>query len=150
MELNSEQIAYLKSLYSKKKKRKFLLNCLIENVEIIESKKIERCEVCQMFPKIEGANKCESCYSFVKHIVETSPEFAKYKPKSNYSPEEIELVKHNINQREVSEQGSELLKFEKLEEKEYEATINFIRRTYPKDTCLINIADKWESIINKS
>jgi len=107
MELSKEQIAYLKSLDSKKKKRKFLLDCFIENVEISESEKIERCEVCQMFPKIEGSNKCESCHSCVKHFIETSPEFAKYREKPKYSPE--------INQREISEQGSELLKFDKLE-----------------------------------
>ena len=40
--------------------------------------------------------------------------------KSNYSPEEIELVKHNINQREVTEQGSELLKFDMLEDNKKE------------------------------
>lgn len=207
IKLNLEQLSYLKSLDSKKKKRKFLLDCLIEDVEnfeisellsnqfqfdekrnfvkvqkpisesvkvsylpinefpffkvefskpnysnngnmvaykgikeklIGESDKIDKCEVCQMFTKIEGSNKCESCHSCVKHFVETSPEFAKHretlfeklqkgdiqiidvleslKSKPNYSTEEIELVKHNINQREVTEQGSELLKFDILED----------------------------------
>jgi len=139
IKLNLEQLQYLKSLDSKKKKRKFLLDCLIEDVELFnefnelltnqfqfdgkwvkfqkpisESEKIERCEVCEMFSKIEGSNKCESCHSCVKHFIETSPEFAKYREKPNYSTEEIELVKHNINQREVTEQGSELLKFDML------------------------------------
>jgi len=75
IELTKSQISYLKSLDSKKKKRKFLLDCLVENVCVEETQS----------------------------------------PKPNYSPEEIELVKHNINQREVSEQGSELLKFDMLE-----------------------------------
>lgn len=35
--------------------------------------------------------------------------------KTNYNTEEIELVKHNIEQRKLSEQGSELLKFDILE-----------------------------------
>ncbi len=33
LKLNPEQIAYLKSLDSKKKKRKFLLDCLVDNIE---------------------------------------------------------------------------------------------------------------------
>jgi hypothetical protein len=75
IKLTKSQISYLKSLDSKKKKRKFLLDCLVENICVEETQS----------------------------------------PKPNYSPEEIELVKHNINQREVSEQGSELLKFDMLE-----------------------------------
>ena len=34
IKLNPEQLQYLKSLDSKKKKRKFLLDCLIENIEV--------------------------------------------------------------------------------------------------------------------
>lgn len=134
MELSEKQLAYLKSLDSKKKKRKFLLDCLIENVEspriemrfsyeqkpffldeVVNSKK--KCALCSIYDTIEGSNKCESCHSFVKHSIENDPFFQKFSnPKPNYSPEEIELVKHNINQREVTEQGSELLKFDILED----------------------------------
>ena len=93
MEITKKQLAYLKSLDSKKKKRKFLLDCLIENVEISEEVKTTKVSYLPIneFPffKVEFSN-----------------------PKPNYSPEEIELVKHNINQREVTEQGSELLKFD--------------------------------------
>ena len=86
-----EQIAYLKSLDSKKKKRKFLLDCFIENVES---------------PRIEIHFSYVQKPFFLDEVTDKKP---------NYSPEEIELVKHNINQREVTEQGSELLKFDKLE-----------------------------------
>ena len=33
LKLNSEQIAYLKGLDSKKKKRKFIIDCLVENIQ---------------------------------------------------------------------------------------------------------------------
>ena len=88
MEITKKQIAYLKSLDSKKKKRKFLLDCLIEDVEISEEIKTTKVSYLPIneFPffKVEFSN-----------------------PKPNYSPEEIELVKHNTNQREVTEHGSE-------------------------------------------
>ena len=103
-----------------------------------ESEKIERCDVCQMFPKIEGSNKCKSCHYCVKHFIETSPEFAKYREKTNYSPEEIELVKHNINQREVTEQGSELLKFDMLEENKVDIAIKSF--TFFRDEIIERIA----------
>ena len=59
-------------------------------------------------------------------IIENPTDLGNSKP--NYSPEEIDLVKHNINQREVSEKDSELLKFDKLEEdtKSYEYCNNII------------------------
>lgn len=130
MELSKEQIAYLKSLDSKKKKRKFLLDCLIENIEISkiemhfsyaqkpidESEKNEKCVLCQIFPREENSIKCESCSCAIKHVIQNDPFFQKFITKPNYSTEEIELAKHNINQREVAEQGSELLKFDKLED----------------------------------
>jgi len=52
LKLNLEQIAYLKSLDSKKKKRKFLLDCLVEEIEndsaewfkeLIDSDKVKLC-----------------------------------------------------------------------------------------------------------
>lgn len=111
MEITKKQIAYLKSLDSKKKKRKFLLDCLIENVEIGESD--------YSFDLINiktGWNVLEDTKpnSERANIIPTS--------KPNYSPEEIELAKHNIHQREISEQGSELLKFDKLEEDSFWVT----------------------------
>lgn len=75
----------------------------------------EKCDVCKTYPKIENSNKCESCHSCIKHIVETSPEFAKYRAKPNYSAEEIEIVKSNVAERKVTEQASELLKFDQLD-----------------------------------
>jgi len=130
IKLNPEQLAYLKSLDSKKKKRKFLLDCLIENIEISkiemhfsyaqkpidESEKNEKCVLCQIFPREENSIKCESCSCAIKHVIQNDPFFQKFITKPNYSTEEIELAKHNINQREVAEQGSELLKFDKLKD----------------------------------
>ena len=75
IELTKSQISYLKSLDSKKKKRKFLLDCLVENICVEETQST----------------------------------------KPNYSQEEIDLVAHYIEQRKLSEQGSELLKFDMFE-----------------------------------
>lgn len=114
-----EQIAYLKSLDSKKKKRKFLLDCFIEDVEISEEIKTTKVSYLPIneFPffKVEFSN-----------------------PKPNYSPEEIELVKHNINQREVTEQGSELLKFDMLEENKVDIAIKSF--TFFRDEIIERIA----------
>lgn len=156
--LTSEQIAYLKELDSKKKRRKFLLDCLVEsvigesekynyktqneiakdllnhvpsksdieftenglwrfkstttaprtfesipkqikisgcdtlkgnyNVKAIDKKDEllkfdvlgnEKCDICRIYDKIKDSNKCESCNSCVKHIVENSPMFEKYR-----------------------------------------------------------------------
>lgn len=110
IKLNLEQITYLKSLDSKKKKRKFLLDCLIENVEIGES------------DALLGIKKIALNFKYQDE----------QNRKSNYSPEEIELVKHNINQREVTEQGSELLKFDILEEEEFCKTQKEIERLKKK------------------
>jgi hypothetical protein len=46
IELTKSQISYLKSLDSKKKKRKFLLDCLVENVEV----KIDNSEIAKIIP----------------------------------------------------------------------------------------------------
>jgi hypothetical protein len=214
IELTKEQIAYLKSLDSKKKKRKFLLDCLIENVEIDNSEitktiptgnviedsinfgvdsinmiskafkvAFKAREIKESQELIEKSNEvaklptdfcveitdenrllleriwCEinkktqvlflgkyiisnsllthfySCKSHKNLPIVTTDEFLKYIgredlisdiefdkngnwrfKKPNHSPEEIELVKHNINQREVTDQGSELLKFDMLED----------------------------------
>jgi hypothetical protein len=78
IELTKSQISYLKSLDSKKKKRKFLLDCLIENICVEETQSI----------------------------------------KPSYYPDKIELITHNIEQRKLSEQGSELLKFDMLEKED--------------------------------
>lgn len=130
IELTKSQISYLKSLDSKKKKRKFLLDCFIENVEIGESEKIKvkpiifKDGVFETNDKeaIDFLNKC----GFIKS------------DKPNYSPEEIELVKHNINQREVTEQGSELLKFDMLEENKVDIAIKSF--TFFRDEIIERIA----------
>jgi hypothetical protein len=109
IELTKSQISYLKSLDSKKNKRKFLLDCLVENVCVEETQSI----------------------------------------KANYSPEEIELVKHNINQREVSEQGSELLKFDMLEDypgKRQQKLFNYLSQEC-NFTALKSQMDDIESIV---
>ena len=76
IKLNLEQVSYLKGLDSKKKQRKFLLDCLVEGI-IGESVKIkdDKCEVCLMYPKIKDSNKCEGCDSCIKNYLENDPYF---------------------------------------------------------------------------
>ena len=34
-----------------------------------------KCELCKRYPRLEGTNKCESCYSVVRHVLEQDPKF---------------------------------------------------------------------------
>jgi len=34
-----------------------------------------KCDICKMYPRLEGTNKCESCYSVVRHVLEQDPRF---------------------------------------------------------------------------
>ena len=36
---------------------------------------IIKCELCKMYPRLEGTNKCESCYSVVRQVLEQDPRF---------------------------------------------------------------------------
>ena len=33
-----------------------------------------KCDLCERYPRLEGTNKCESCYSVVRHFLEQNPE----------------------------------------------------------------------------
>ena len=34
----------------------------------------KQCDICKRAPRLEGTNKCESCYSVVRHVLEQDPE----------------------------------------------------------------------------
>ena len=34
----------------------------------------KKCDICEMYPRLEGTNKCESCYSVIRHFLEQDPE----------------------------------------------------------------------------
>ena len=34
-----------------------------------------KCDFCKRYPRLEGTNKCESCYSVVRHALEQNPKF---------------------------------------------------------------------------
>ena len=34
-----------------------------------------KCELCKIYPRLEGTNKCESCYSVVRHSLEQNSKF---------------------------------------------------------------------------
>ena len=34
-----------------------------------------KCELCKRYPRLEGTNKCESCYSVIRHFLEQDLEF---------------------------------------------------------------------------
>ena len=35
----------------------------------------KHCDICKMYPRLEGTNKCESCYSVIRHFLEQDLEF---------------------------------------------------------------------------
>ena len=39
-----------------------------------KQKSILKCELCERYPRLEGTNKCESCYSVIRHFLEQDPE----------------------------------------------------------------------------
>ena len=41
----------------------------------IPKEELKQCDICKMYPRLEGTNKCESCYSAVRHFLEQNPEF---------------------------------------------------------------------------
>ena len=42
---------------------------------IIPKEEPKQCELCKRYPRLEGTNKCESCYSVVRHVLEQDPRF---------------------------------------------------------------------------
>ena len=53
----------------------------LQKLAEMDELKNEKCNVCRTFTKTEGSNKCEYCRDFIKYILETSPEFERYRPK---------------------------------------------------------------------
>ena len=41
---------------------------------IIPKEESKQCDICKMYPRLEGTNKCESCYSVIRHFLEQDPE----------------------------------------------------------------------------
>ena len=41
---------------------------------IIPKEESKQCELCKRYPRLEGTNKCESCYSVIRHFLEQDPE----------------------------------------------------------------------------
>ena len=44
-------------------------------METPKEETILKCELCKRYPRLEGTNKCESCYSVVRHFLEQNPKF---------------------------------------------------------------------------
>ena len=42
---------------------------------IIPKEEPKQCDICKMAPRLEGTNKCESCYSVVRNFLEQDPRF---------------------------------------------------------------------------
>ena len=43
-----------------------------------KQKSILKCELCERYPRLEGTNKCESCYSVIRHFLEQAPELKEH------------------------------------------------------------------------
>jgi hypothetical protein len=145
IELTKSQISYLKSLDSKKKKRKFLLDCFVENIEVeIEAKElIEKSNEVAKLPtdfcvKITDENRdvlqeiwskrgqavvgnyliTNSLNTYLMQNNEPFLEIENFGKKELPIVETDEFLKY-IGREDLidkkSEQGSELLKFDMLE-----------------------------------
>ena len=44
-------------------------------METPKEESILKCDICKMYPRLEGTNKCESCYSVVRHFLEQDLRF---------------------------------------------------------------------------
>ena len=44
-------------------------------METPKEESILKCDICKMYPRLEGTNKCESCYSVIRHFLEQDPRF---------------------------------------------------------------------------
>ena len=42
-------------------------------METPKEESILKCDICNMYPRLEGTNKCESCYSVVRYFLEQDP-----------------------------------------------------------------------------
>ena len=40
---------------------------------IIPKEEPKQCDICNMYPRLEGTNKCEGCYSVARHFFRTRP-----------------------------------------------------------------------------
>ena len=43
-------------------------------METPKEETILKCDLCERYPRLEGTNKCESCYSVIRHFLEQDPE----------------------------------------------------------------------------
>lgn len=48
-------------------------NFIREYKIIIPKEEPKQCDICRMAPRLEGTNKCESCYSVVRHFLKQDP-----------------------------------------------------------------------------
>lgn len=44
-------------------------------METPKEEPVLKCDLCERYPRLEGTNKCESCYSVVRHFLEQNPKF---------------------------------------------------------------------------
>ena len=44
-------------------------------METPKEETILKCDLCKTYPRLEGTNKCESCYSVVRNFLEQDPRF---------------------------------------------------------------------------
>lgn len=74
------------------------------------------CNVCGMFEKYLNTNKCESCYRYIKHSVETNPLFVKFRKSNNNIKESLIFENtNNYNKHLLGEQTTTILNINKLQ-----------------------------------
>ena len=87
-------------------------------METPKEETILKCELCKRYPRLEGTNKCESCYSVVRHVLEQDPRFKdtllpdlRKKQESLEEVAEKFIKKQNFNSLEIDDKIFEAILF---------------------------------------
>ena len=75
------------------------------NTSVIDKEEPKQCDICKMYPRLEGTNKCESCYSVIRHFLEQNPKFkGKLLPDLRKKQETLEEVAEGQAEKMYSEE----------------------------------------------
>ena len=75
-------------------------------METPKEETILKCEFCERYPRLEGTNKCESCYSVVRHFLEQNPRFKdNLLPDLRKKQETLEEIAEKYSKNKLSKLG---------------------------------------------
>lgn len=148
MNLKPEQLAYLKSLESPKKRRKFMLDCLVKNA-LGESVKFE-----EEINRLNSSYQTSTAPATLKGLLnfcgvsdeKMSNSVFRESAKSNYTPEEIEIAKSLNSEREEKKWTDEDM-IRAFEKGNYATCNAFTLREKPSQSQLKSYIDQKDEFI---